>query len=184
MRRMLVGLMTAAVGIGLWATPASAGKGSITYRNDGDDTRNVLDIRYVGTDQIRAGGRFVYVEVGTWDPFQPGDLNVQNDNFFVYRFDTQRRARFDFLTFLFYWPPDGKFYCDVWTRSGTNIGTRDAFVTGPDATRGSLLTSIYCIFPRVWLEIQKPPRFAVESWYSNVFRDRAPNPGQGKFQGL
>ena len=44
-------------------------------------------------------------------------------------------------------------------------------------------TGIYCIFPRAWLEIQKPPRFA-EFWYSNVFRDRAPDPGQGKFQGL
>lgn len=184
MRRMLVSIIAAMVGIGLCAAPASAGKGSITYRNDGDDTANVLDIRYVGTDQIRAGGRFVYVEVDTWDPFQPGDLDGQDNSFFLYRFDTQRRARFDFLVFLFYWPPDGKFYCDAWTRNGTQIGTRDAFVTGPDGARGVLLTGIYCIFPRVWLEIEKPPRFAAESWYLNNFRDRAPNPGQGKFVGL
>lgn len=184
MRRMLVSIIAAVVGIGLWATPASAGTGSITYRNDRDDTANVLDIRYVGTDQIRAGGRFVYVEVDTWDAFQEGDLNVQNDNYFVYLFDTQRRARYDFLVFLFYWPGDGKFYCDAWTRNGTNIGTRDAFITGLDEARGVLGTGIYCIFPRAWLEIQKPPRFAVESWYSNVFRDRAPDPGQGKFVGL
>jgi hypothetical protein len=78
MRRILVSLIAAAVGIGLWATPASAG-GSITYRKDADDTPNVLDIRSVGTDQFRSGGRFVYLEVGTWDPFEEGDLNVEND---------------------------------------------------------------------------------------------------------
>jgi hypothetical protein len=183
MRRMLVSLMTAAVGIGLWATPASAG-GTITYRNDPDDTPNVLDIRSVGTDQIRSGGRFVYLEVGTWDLFQEGDLNVQNDNYFVSLFDTQRRARFDFVVFLFYNPPDGTFYCDAWTRNQTHIGSREAFVVGPDGARGVSGSSISCVFPRVWLEIEKPPRFAVESWYSNVFRDRAPNPGQGKYQGL
>ncbi len=183
MRRILVSLTSAAVGIGLWATPASAG-GSITYHNDGDDTPNVLDIRYVGTDQIRSGGRFVYLEVGTWDPVAPGDLNVQDDDYFVYLFDTQRRARFDFVVFLFYYPPDGRFYCDAWTRNQTHIGTREAFAVGPDQARGSFLTSINCIFPRAWLEIEKRPRFAVEAWYLGQFRDRAPNPGQGKFQGL
>ena len=72
MRRMLVSLITAAVAVGGWATPASAG-GSVTYRNDADDTPDdILDIRNVGTDQIRGGGRFVYVEVGTWDAFQGG----------------------------------------------------------------------------------------------------------------
>jgi hypothetical protein len=176
--------MTAAVGIGLWATPASAG-GTITYRNDGDDTANVLDIRYVGTDQIRSGGRFVYLEVGTWDFFQPGDLNVQDNDFFVYKLDTQRRARYDFLAFLYYSPSDNTFYCGVATRGGKPIGTREAFTTKPDSARGFLqLTGIYCVFPRIWLEIEKPPRFAVEAWYLGQFRDRAPNPGQGKFQGL
>lgn len=41
-----------------WAVrDAGVGRGSITYRNDGEDTANVLDIRNVGTDQFRSVAR-------------------------------------------------------------------------------------------------------------------------------
>jgi hypothetical protein len=176
-RRALVTTMTALVALGLWAPSASAGTigggGGLRFRYDGDDSSSLLDIYAVGTALSR---RKAFFSVTSWDQIQASDLNAQNNSFYLVKLDTQRRGRADRFLYLYYWPNNGRFYCDIYDRAGQRIGYRDnAQFDG---------VSIYCAIRRRWLGLEKEPRFAVEAWSFGNFVDRAPNLRQGRWRGL
>jgi hypothetical protein len=176
MRRVLVMLAATMLATGLWAAPGSAGGEQFTIRNDPDDSSSVLDLAKVGT---RLTQRRLHVYLETHDSFSAADLNVQVDSYFLYKIDTERRGRADRFIYLYYYPPNGLFYCDVLARDGTRQGVREAF---QDSFAG--LSIIDCTIKRSWLDISKPERFAVEAWSVGTFVDRAPDVGTGRYPGL
>jgi hypothetical protein len=176
-RRALVTMMTALVALGLWTPSASAGTiggGGVRFRYDGDDSNSLLDIYAVGTDLRR---RKAFFSVTTWDQIQASDLDARNNSYYLVKLDTQRRGRADRFLYLFYWPNDNTFYCQVFARGVSGaIGLRTAQFDG--------FGSVYCAIRRRWLGIEKEPRFAVEAWSFGNFVDRAPNLRQGRWRGL
>ncbi len=176
MRRVLVMLAATMLATGLWAAPGSAGGEQFTIRNDPDDSSSVLDLAKVGT---RLTQRRLHVYLETHDSFSAADLNVQVDSYFLYKIDTERRGRADRFIYLYYYPPNGLFYCDVLARDGTRQGVREAF---QDSFAG--LSIIDCTIKRSWLDISKPERFAVEAWSVGTFVDRAPDVGTGRYPEL
>jgi hypothetical protein len=175
-RRALVTMMTALVALGLWTPSASAGTiggGGLRFRYDGDDSSSLLDIYAVGTALSR---RKAFFSVTPWDQIQASDLNAQNNSYYLVKLDTQRRGRADRFLYLYYWPNDNTFYCQVFFRGEQRSDRlRRAQFDGD---------SIFCAIRRRWLGLEKEPRFAVEAWSFGNFVDRAPNLRQGRWRGL
>jgi hypothetical protein len=167
--------MLIVAGLMLWPTPALATPfrgvgGDISVRFDGNDTLNILDIRRVATDLNR---RLSLFAVETYDVFTANDIDAQQGSYFQFNLDTKRRGRADRFVYLYYWPPNDQFYCEVDTRDGRELGFRIAqFDT----------STIYCAVRTSWLGVQKQVKFAVEAWNLRNFVDRAPN--RGRYRGL
>jgi hypothetical protein len=169
MRRLLSALIVLGVMAATWTMPASAGTSSIKLHSDPNDSSSVLDIRKVGTDQTR---RRVFTAVRSWDPFSSGDVMFPN-TFWVFYLDTKGRGKADRRLFLGYDPDDARFECDVFIVGGGFKGQRGASTDS---------TSIACVTPKKWYDIQKPVRIGVEAYEDGNFVDRAPN--NGRYVGL
>lgn len=165
MTLLAVGVMAAC-----WTVPAGAGIQGITTRKDPNDTSSVLDIRRVGSVLSR---RLVYLGVGTWDPFTANDLMGRDNSFFKFLLDTKRRGRADKLLFMFWDDVDARFECDLYNRDGGFKGQRPASTNS---------TSIACVTPRKWYDIEKQVQFGVEAYELGILQDRAPN--NGRYRGL
>jgi hypothetical protein len=165
--RRLIGLIV----VGLVLLPSSAqaswqGVGGLRVHFDGNDTGSILDIDQVATGIER---RQVFFGVQTYDQFTANDIDASQGSWFQFNLDTKRRGRADRFLYLYYWPPDDAFYCEVQTREGLFVGLR----------RASFDTiSLFCGVRKGWLDIQKRVKFAVESRDRGVYVDRAPNIGR------
>lgn len=171
MKRLVIFIVA---GLTLLPTSAQAspfrGGGDVSVRFDGNDTLNILDIRRVGTDLNR---RTTLFAVGTYDLFSATDIDAQQRSYFQFNLDTKLRGRTDRFVYLYYWPPDNQFYCEVDTRGGGQVGFRIAQVD---------TDTIFCAVRTAWLDVQKQVKFSVEAWNQGNFVDRAPN--RGRYRGL
>jgi hypothetical protein len=175
------GLIAACIVAGLVfaCSPAGAeadvwrGTSGIKVRDDGNDSTTPLDINQLATNR---GARKTYFGVATYDPFTSSDLDAQSNNYFAFYLDTYARGSTDRIVYLYYWPPDGRYYCELDARGGNRLALR--YARRPD------INVIDCKVPTRKLAIEKTPSFSLNAYYGGSLVDRAPNFGSGRFRGL
>ncbi len=166
MRKLIATAAFVAVMLPGTAAADLQGLGGGRVRFDGNDTASLLDIEQVYTERNR---RNTFFGVQTYDQFFAADVSAQQGSWFEFRLDTKRRGATDRYLYLYYWDPDAAFYCELQTRSGRVLALRFASYDG---------ISLFCGVRTGLLDIQKVPKFGVESRDRGVYVDRAPNFGR------
>lgn len=162
MRKLLCLLV---VGLVMNPTAASA----VTRYWDPNDTRKIIDVHKVATDQ---GHGETFIQIIGWDRWAGSDIGRRFGSFFRVSLDTLGGARVDRLLDFFFIEHKEQYFCEMLDRSGDRV--RERLVANYEEL---FRARISCTFPSKWLGYDSGKRadFYVDAWSLGRRVDRAPD---------
>ena len=158
--------------------PPAAAREDPRQRSDANEKTSVLDIHHVTTWRWSQPRGQLGIAIESWYDFSDGDININEGEFYLIRFDTYGDDRIDRWVYIYYEdrPERNRLYCDKRRQGRSNID----WASNPDTHGGPRILG--CTIRRTWLAPDGPVEFNVAAFEDNHPVDRAPD--HDRYRGL